>query len=181
MILKQLQNSRMRRHTYKLFYMNTSIAQEESASQDTEITVQNVKQQIQRIKEKKSPEPDEIKPDIFKILGTDEQCTQVLTYVLNKIMKQEEMSPNSWALSKTVMVPKRKKPTIRDLRPIALTNATYKLFMGILNTKVEHHIRQIQEESELQAGFTKNRRLADNLYILDYYIKESFKKKNPLL
>ena len=57
-----------------------------------------------------------------KILGTDDQCTQVLTCALNKIIKQEEMSPNSWALSKTVMVPKKKKPTIRDLRPIALTN-----------------------------------------------------------
>ena len=119
-------------------------------------------------------------PDIFKILRTDKQCTQVLTWTLNKITRQEEMSPKSWALSKTVMVPKKKKPTIGDLRPIALTNATYKLSMGILKTKVEHHIRQIQQESEVQAGFTKNRRLADNLYILDYCIKESFKMKKPL-
>ena len=119
-----------------------------------------------------------MKPDIFKILGTDEQCTQVLTYVLNKIMRQE-VSPNSWALSKTIMVPK-KKPTIRDLRPIALTNATYKLFMGILKSKVEYHIRQLQQESEVHAGFTRNRRLADNLYVLDYCIKESFKMKRPL-
>ena len=148
--------------------------------EEPEITVQDVKQQIKRIKEKKYPGPDGMKPDILKILGTDDQCTQVMTCALNKIIKQEEMSPNSWALSKTVMVPKKKKPTIRDLRPIALTNATYKLFMGILKTKVEHHIRQIQQESEVQAGFTKNRRLADNLYILDYCIKESFKKKKPL-
>ena len=87
--------------------------------EEPEITVQDVKLQLQRIKEKKSPGPDGMKPDIFKILGTDEQCTQVLTYVLNKIMRQEDMSPNSWALSKTIMVPKKKKPTIRDLRPIA--------------------------------------------------------------
>ena len=107
-------------------------------------------------------------------------ATHVLTCALNKIMRQEEMSPNSWALSKTVMIPKKKKPTIRDLRPIALTNSTYKLFMGILKTKEEHYIRQIQQESEVQAGFAKNRRLADNLYILDYCIKESFKMKKPL-
>ena len=117
---------------------------------------------------------------VLKILGTDEQCTHVLSCALNKIMRQEEMSPNSWALSKTVMVPKTKEPTIRDLRPIALTNATYKLFMGILKTKVKHHIRQIQQESELQAGFTKNRRLAYNLYVLNYCIKESIKMKKPL-
>ena len=58
--------------------------------EEPEITVQDVKQQIQRIKEKKSPGPDGMKPDIFKILGTDEQCTQVLTCALNKIMRQEE-------------------------------------------------------------------------------------------
>ena len=80
--------------------------------EEPEITVQDVKQQLQRIKEKISPGPDGMKPDIFKILGTDEQCTQVLTYVLNKIMRQEDMSPNSWALSKTIMVPKKKKPTM---------------------------------------------------------------------
>ena len=88
-----------------------------------------------------------MKPDILKILGTDEQCTQVLTCTLNKIMRQEDMIPDSRVQSKTVMVPKTKKPTIRDLRPIVLTNATYKLFMGILRTNVEHHIRQIQQES----------------------------------
>ena len=118
-----------------------------------------------------------MKPDILKILGTDEQCTQVLTYVLNKIMRQEDMSPNSLALSKTVMIPK-KKPTIRDLWSIALTNVPYKLFLSILKTKVKHHIRQIQQKSEVHAGFTKNRRLTDNLYVLDYCIKESKKKKH---
>ena len=63
--------------------------------EEPEITVQYVKQQIQIIKEKKSPWPDGMKPDILNILGTDEQCTQVLTCALNKIMKQEEISPNS--------------------------------------------------------------------------------------
>ena len=77
------------------------------------------------------------------------------------------MSPHSWALSKTVMFPKKKKPAIRDIRPIAFTNATYTHFMGIMKTKVEHHIRQIQQGSEVQAGFTNNLMLADNLYVLD--------------
>ena len=52
--------------------------------------------------------------------------------------------------------------------------------MGILKTKIEHHIRYIKEESEVQAGFTKNRRISDNLLVLDYCVKESFKRKKPL-
>ena len=89
-----------------------------------------MKQHIQRITGNKSPGPDGMKPDILKILETDEHCTQVCAY--NKIMRQVDMSPDSWALSKTGMLPKKKKPTIRDLRPISLTNATHKLCICIL-------------------------------------------------
>ena len=52
--------------------------------------------------------------------------------------------------------------------------------MGILKTKIEHHIRYIKEESKVQAGFTKNRRISDNLIVLDYCVKESFKRNKPL-
>ena len=75
------------------------------------------------------------------------------------------------------------KPTVNDLRPIiALTNATYKLFMGILKTKIEHHFRYIKEKSEVQIRFTKKCRISDNLIVLDYCAKEYFlsKEKKPL-
>ena len=65
---------------------------------------------------------------------------------MNKIITKEDNIPKSWYTSKTVLVPKTKKPTVKDLRPIALTNATYKLFMRILKTKIEHHIRYIKEK-----------------------------------
>ena len=57
--------------------------------EEPEITVQDVKQQIQRIKEKKSPGPDGMKPGILQILGTDGQCTQDMICVLNKIMRKK--------------------------------------------------------------------------------------------
>ena len=52
--------------------------------------------------------------------------------------------------------------------------------MEILKTKIEHHIRYIKKESEVQAGFTKNRRISDDLLVIDYCVKESFKSKKPL-
>ena len=68
---------------------------------------------------------------------------------MNKIIQKENNIPASWNTSKTVLVQK-KKPTVKDLRPVALTNATYKLFMGIVKTKLN-----IKEESEVHAGLTK--------------------------
>ena len=112
--------------------------------EDPHITTADVTQQIKKIKEKKSAGPDGIKPDLLKILGNDTQCINILTDSLNKIIRKENNIPASWYTS-----------TMKDLRPIALTNATYKLFMGTLKTKIEHHIRYIKEESEVQAGFTK--------------------------
>ena len=41
-------------------------------------------------------------------------------------------------------------------------------------------MHEIRQQSELQAGFTKRRRIVDNLFILQYCIHESFNKKNPL-
>ena len=93
------------------------------------------------------------------------------------------LNDKSWLQSKTVMVPKRKKPTVKQLQPIALTNASYKLFMGIVKNRIEEHyqhMHEIRQQSELQAGFTKRRRIVDNLFILQYCIHESFNKKNPL-
>ena len=148
--------------------------------EDPHITTDDVTQQIRKIKERKSAGPDGIKPDLLKIIGNDIQCINILAESMNKIITKEDNIPESWYTSKTVLVPKTKKPTVKDLRPIALTNATYKLFMGILKTKIEHHIRYIKEESEVQAGFTKNRRISDNLIVLDYCVKESFKRKKNL-
>ena len=122
--------------------------------EDPHITTDDVTQQIRKIKERKSAGLDGIKPDLLKILGNDIQCINILAVSMNKIITKEDNIPESWNTSKTVLVPKTKKPTVKDLRPIALTNATYKLFMGILKTKIEHHIRYIKEESKVQAGFT---------------------------
>jgi len=148
--------------------------------EDPQITVEDVKIQMKKTKKKKSPGPDGIKPDIIKIIGDDPYCTQIMAHGMNRIVNNIEDIPRSWSESKTVLVPKKKQPTVKDLRPIALTNATYKLFVGILKTKIEQHIRHIKQENEVQAGFTKNRRIADNLFILDYCIQECIKKKKPL-
>ena len=145
-----------------------------------DITGNELKLHIRKIKHRRAPGPDNIKPDLLKIIGEDDYCIKELTHGMNNILDKKDKLPSTWTESKTVLIPKKNKPTVKDLRPIALTNATYKLFMGILKSKMEKHIREIRQDSEVQAGFTRHRRIADNLFILDYCVATSFKNRKEM-
>ena len=70
--------------------------------------------------------------------------------------------PENWKSSITKLVPKMKKPTIKDHRPIALTNCSYKTCMGILKTKIEH-LKNSDLDNNHQFGFTQQRRTTDSV------------------
>ena len=40
----------------------------------------------------------------------------------------------------TRLIPKGKKPIVKQIRPIVLTGVSYKLFMTILGNKIDKHI-----------------------------------------
>ena len=90
--------------------------------EDPHITTDDVTQQTRKIKERKSAGPDGIKTDLLTIPGNDIQCINILAESINKIITKEDNIPESWYTSKTVLVPETNKPTVKDLRPIALTN-----------------------------------------------------------
>ena len=52
--------------------------------------------------------------------------------------------------------------------------------MGIIRGKIEEHFIKNGLINVLQAGFTKKRRIADNLYMLRYCIENSFRRKQTL-
>lgn len=117
-----------------------------------------------------------MKPDLYKALSPSEICVDKLVECLNKIITEENIK-ESWKKTNTTLIPKKNKPTAADLRPIALANSSYKLFMGIVRQKIEDHFREVGLRSDLQAGFTEERRVTDNLYILKYCISETYKTK----
>ena len=88
---------------------------------------------------------------------------------------------DSWKKSRTTMIPKVKKPTAAKLRPIALTDVSYKLYMAIQGRKIDNHIIDNNEHIETQAGFTKGSQIEDNLFILQYCIEKTYKRRKPLI
>ena len=104
--------------------------------EDPHITTEDVRQQIRKIKENKLAGLDGIKPDFLKILGNYIQYINILAETMNKIITKEDNIPESWYTSKTILVPQTKKPTVKDLRPITLTNANLQIIYG--NSKVKN-------------------------------------------
>ena len=131
-----------------------------------EFAEEEIKSQIKRSKLNKATGPDGIKNEIYKSLINSEICSKVLEKCFNLELQCKE-KPDSWKTTTTILIPKKKKPTPSQYRPIALTYSSYKLFIGMIKTRIEHHLESNEILSELQPGFTAKRRLEDNLFILN--------------
>ena len=44
-------------------------------------------------------------------------------------MIEEKLEPTVWNKSKTIMIPNKNRPTETELRPIAMTDVSYKILM----------------------------------------------------
>ena len=167
------------RHLRELMDMALPPRREIATMEPTGIDMEDVKRGVMKMKNRTAPGPDQLKPELYKALITTEKGLETLT----RCMQQElnaTSKPESWKTSKTKMIPKSKKPMAKDLRPIALTNISYKLFMSILKDKIERHLKDNDEMLEVQAGFTSGGKVEDNLFILRYCVEDSFRRKKPL-
>ena len=76
---------------------------------------------------------------MYKALVKNKKCLEMMTQCYKKELELKE-KPQEWKISKTRMRDKTKRPTVKDLRPIALTNTSYEIFMSILKDEIYEHI-----------------------------------------
>ena len=142
--------------------------------------IEELKSTLKRMKGGTAAGPDGLKPEMYKAILKSDKCLRTLHKCMNKTLTEKNI-PQEWKKSRTRMLPKKKKPAARDLRPIALTNVSYKLFMSMIKDKIEKHLLVNNEMKETQAGFAPGGRVEDNLLIVQYCVEESFKSKKPLI
>ena len=146
-----------------------------------EITKEKIKEIIKNLKNNKAAGPDSIKPEIFKEIGKSDTCIETIAECFNREL-QKKTKPKEWKESRTKLIPKKiRKPTVKDYRPIALTNIAYKLFMSIIKDEIERHIKVNHLTKENQTGFTKGGRKEDNLFIIQYLVERTFKTNKTLI
>ena len=79
-------------------------------------------------------------------------CVGKLQTALQNII-DKDLKIKSWEKSYTRLISKVKKPTAKQMRPIALTDVSYKLFIKILGKKIASHILENNKRMETQAWF----------------------------
>ena len=124
---------------------------------------------LKMVMKNKATCPDNIKGQLYRALGESKSYVKALQKVFQNIIDRD-LKIKSWENYNTRLIPKVNKPTAKQLRPIALTDVSYKLFMTIIGKKLD-----------TQAGFTTGSMIEDNLFTLQYCIERSFKLRRPLI
>merc|ERR1711913_60700 len=117
---------------------------------------------------------DKLKAELFKELGKRGKCREVMLRCFNSVLEGGD-TPESWNISRTKMIKKERRPTVRDFRPIAITNISYKIFMSYIREKIEEHLRLNKLIKDNQIGFTGGGRIEYNHMILQYIVKKTKK------
>ena len=113
-------------------------------------------------------------------MGKSEICREVMKENFNKVIDMKEI-PNSWKKTKTRMIPKKNKPQAKDLRPIAITNISYKLYMKQIGEEIEEHLEKNRIIKGNQIGFTDGGRTEYNHFVLQYLVERAYKKDEQLI
>lgn len=147
--------------------------------EEVTFTASEISKQLGKMKSGKKSGPDKLKPEMYKWMMDSRLCLEIIANNFNEIVNTG-IHPIKWKNSDTILIPKNNKPKHNELRPLAMTNNSYKLFMSMIKDKITTHLLRNEIFSVYQAGFTKNRRIEDNIFILRYCIAESKKNRKPL-
>ena len=109
------------------------------------VITKNPGKHVKMIKKNKATGPDNIKGELYRALGESKICAKILQKVFQNIT-DKDLKIKTWEQSNTRLIPKVNKPTAKQLRPIALTDVSYKRFMTIIGNKIDAHLLDNHEK-----------------------------------
>ena len=143
-------------------------------------TRENWKRETNKLKKKKAAGTTKIKGEIYKKMAESQTCTKVMIESLDGVLDGKDI-PECWKTSWMKLIKKINKPTAKDLRPITITNISYKMYMSFLRREVEQHLENNGLIKDNQTGFTEGGRSEYNHLILQYLVERAHQKKEKLI
>ena len=93
-----------------------------------EVGEEDIRKVLRELKSGKAGGLDGLKTELYKALAGSNVVVGVLRRGIEKVIVEGDQ-PESWKESMTMMIPKKKRTTVAALRPIALTDVSYKIVM----------------------------------------------------
>ena len=127
--------------------------------------------------ENTAPGPDRL--TYFHLKQSDLEA-KALTLIFNYCLKARKI-PNSWKISKTVLIPKGGDPSLPESwRPVALSCTMYKLFAGLIAKRISEWVESNDVLSKFQKGFRPFDGTIENNYVLKERIQNCRRRKEEL-
>ncbi len=139
------------------------------------ITSEELGEALYKLARNKAAGPDGIHAEFLKYLPNCNRNS--LLALFNKFLESEQL-PAEWGESETVTF--HKKGCFKDpvnYRPIALLNSCQKLFMQIVQIRLQNWATENNIIPECQGGFRKNRGCEDQIFALSAAIQLNVQKK----
>ena len=106
-----------------------------------EINEEEVKKVLEKLKTGKSAGLDGQRVELYKELINDRRAIEKLTASYKKVLEGKH-GPEEWKKSKTIMIPKKNRPTETELRPIAMNDVSKKNLIASRKRNREIHNRK---------------------------------------
>ena len=124
---------------------------------------------IKNLKSEKMPGLDGIKNEILKF--SIESIKKPLTSLFNNILSTQ-IIPSQWKYSNIIIIFKKGDPhDIKNYRPITLTSNIGKMFMKLLNNRLEKILDEAQPPE--QAGFRRGYSTCEHLHSINIIIEKA--------
>lgn len=149
------------------------VTEEENEEQDEQdITINEIKEAVKKIKLGKSAGHDKITPEMIKYSG--EEGYNILQLVYNKIWQTGKV-PKDWELGVVIPIYKKgDKRNCNNYRGITLLSVAAKTFERVLDTRLRSIIEPQLEKS--QSGFRKGYSIQDHIFTIKQIIEKTHKQ-----
>jgi len=135
-----------------------TLSDKERQQCDQEISIQEICNAIDNLKENKSPGLDGLTPEFYKIFKED--IIQSLYEMIVESYKEGELPDSLRKAVVTLIFKKGDTKKLNNYRPISLTNYDYKILAFILATRMQSVLSNIVNEN--QTAYIKNRFIGTN-------------------
>lgn len=144
-----------------------------------DITEQEFKSALNRLKKGKAPGEDGIKGEFLRGLPEDMR-KEMLTII--RLCWDEGKIPESWRTARIYPIHKAGEENLaKNYRGISLLDLGYKVLSQIITARISTWLEKGRKLRESQAGFRPGRGTRDHIFVLNALIENRFKKKGGKL